>query len=66
MKKEPTLSSEESGSLLKAFNTYLVKMRASVSEEMGEASLREVRRELGKRWKQLSVEQKMSYLPSKE
>merc|ERR1719318_133265 len=62
VKKEPTSASEEPGSLLKAFNTYLAIEKPSVCQEMAEATLREVRRELGRRWKLLSTEQKMFYL----
>jgi len=66
VKREPTSASEEPSSLLKAFNTYLAIEKPSVCREMAEATLREVRRELGRRWKLLSTEQKMFYLPSKE
>ena len=45
-----------------AFNSFVSWEKAVVSAELKELTAREVRRELGKRWKLLSNEEKMSYL----
>ena len=55
---------KEAVSLVKAFNRYVSQERAAVSADMEELTAREVRRELGRRWKLLSQEEKMSYLSS--
>ena len=64
MKKEPVSASEQPVSLVKAFNRYVSMEKAAVSADMAELTAREVRRELGRRWKLLSLEEKMSYLCS--
>ena len=64
MKKEAVCVSEQPVSLMKAFNRYVSLERAAVSADMEELTAREVRRELGRRWKLLSQEEKMSYLSS--
>ena len=66
IKKEPVSANDESVNLLKAFNFYLAQEKARVCQEMPGATLKEVRRELGRRWKLLTVEEKTSYRPSKD
>ena len=50
IKKEPVSACDETVNLLKAFNSYLAQEKGAVSQEMPGATLREVRRELGRRW----------------
>ena len=66
IKKEPVSACDETVNLLKAFNSYMAQKKGAVSQEMPGATLREVRRELGRRWKLLTVEEKTSYRPVKD
>ena len=62
LKKEAVSPSKDSASPVAAFNSFVSWEKAVVSAELKELTAREVRRELGRRWKLLSNEEKMSYL----
>ena len=62
LKKEAV--SPQSASLKKAFSSYVSCEKAAVAADMTELTPREVRRELGRRWKLLGPEEKLSFLSS--
>ena len=62
IKKEAVSPTKDSASLVAAFNSFVSWEKAAVSAELKELTAREVRRELSRRWKLLSHEEKMSYL----
>ena len=64
LKKEAVSPSEHPASLKKAFSSFVSCEKAAVAVEMTELTPREVRRELGRRWKLLSQEEKLAYLRS--
>ena len=65
LKKEAVSASEQQTvSLMKAFNSYVSLEKVAASAQMTDWTARDVRRELGRRWKLLSLEEKMTYLSS--
>ena len=64
LKREAVSASDHPASLVKAFKSFVSSEKAAVSAEMTELTASEVKRELGRRWKLLSQEEKLSYLSS--
>ena len=57
-----TDSSKKSNKLVKAFSNYMLTNRDKISSNLPKGTTgREIRKELGRRWKMLSYEEKSSY-----